>query len=377
MKVSACEQIQQLGFKPGTQLNIFCPGDSGSIQVFSDKPDEIEIQKFLTDHTGHDCFFGFPDGRKWKIQNDGGIEVKEPQRTEPKLDTEKNTVSPSSTPFKQDVPIETPKAELITLPEGANPQAEDGHVDIANEIVEALAKVNLSAYESRVLWVIWRKTYGWHRKKDQISITQFEKATGLKRWHVARTLSELAERNIVTRMGNSRIITYGFQKDYTKWRTITKRGNDAGISRVSGEGKERIVTRIGNRSLPKGVNTKETNKRNIYVEGSIELRLASLLLEQIQKNKPDFKQPNLQSWAKEVDLMLRRDNRSAEAIERVIRWVQADHGDGMGRWRGWAENILSPRKLREKFDELEMKIQYKPKPKDQGPKYIDGNIREA
>jgi len=145
---------------------------------------------------------------------------------------------------------------------GASPQAEDGHIDIANEIGEALARVNLSAYESRILWVIWRKTYGWHKRMDQISITQFEKFTGLKRRHVHRTLSKLIERKIVTRIGNSRIITYGFQKDYIKWRDVTKRGNDAGISRLSGHTQKRIVTRIGNRSLPKGVPTKETNKRN-------------------------------------------------------------------------------------------------------------------
>ena len=131
----------------------------------------------------------------------------------------------------------------------ASPQVEDGHIRIAGEIGEALAKINLSAYESRILWVIWRKTYGWHKKMDMISVTQFEKATGLKRRHVQRTLSELIKRNIITRIGYSRIITYGFQKDYTKWRDVTKRGYDAGKSRVSGEGKKQK----GERVYPKGV----------------------------------------------------------------------------------------------------------------------------
>jgi hypothetical protein len=54
--------------------------------------------------------------------------------------------------------------------------------------------------------------------------------------------------------------------------------------------------------------------------------------------------------------MLRVDKRSSEAIERVIRWVQKDHGDRAGRWKGWAANILSPGKLREKFDQLELKV---------------------
>ena len=100
--MNACiKQIQRLGFKPGTQLNIFCSGCSRGIKVFSDKLDETEIQKFLINHTGHDCFFGHTDGRKWEIQNDGGKEINEPQRIEP------DPLSPI--PFKQDVPIEAPE----------------------------------------------------------------------------------------------------------------------------------------------------------------------------------------------------------------------------------------------------------------------------
>jgi phage replication O-like protein O len=61
----------------------------------------------------------------------------------------------------------------------ANPQAENGHVDIANEIVEALAKIHLSSYESRVLWTVFRKTYGWHKKEDWITNTQIANLTGI------------------------------------------------------------------------------------------------------------------------------------------------------------------------------------------------------
>ena len=253
---------------------------------------------------------------------------------------------------------------------GASPQAEDGHVDIANEIVEALAKIKLSSYESRVLWALFRKTYGWHKKTDRISITQFQEITRMDRRNVHRTLSKLVQKKIVVRLDNSRIITYGFQKDYTKWRDIVQIDNDAGIPRVSGQGQKKIVVRLDNRSLSKQTPTKETNKEKTYVEDSDPLRLSAFLLEEIRRNKADFKGPSdLQMWARVFDLMVRHDHRSPEAIERVIKWAQADHGDGTGRWKGWASNILSPGRLREKFDELEMKMQGKPKPQERGPKY--------
>ena len=222
---------------------------------------------------------------------------------------------------------------------GANPQAEDGHVDLANEIVEALAKVNLQAYESRVLWALFRKTYGWHKKTDQISITQFQEITGMDRRHVHRTLSQLIKRKIVARIGNSRIITYGFQKDYTKWKDVARIGNDAGIPRVSGEGRKKIVARIGNRSLPGQAPTKETNKRNIMSKVLMNLRLSLFLLEKIQENKrtrnlSPFKQPDLQKWAMEINLMIRKDGRKPERIEAVILWCQGDSF--------WWSNIFQP-----------------------------------
>lgn len=107
----------------------------------------------------------------------------------------------------------------------ANPQTEDGHIDIANEIADALATTQLSGYESRILWVIWRKTYGWHKKSDTISVTQFEKGTGLKRRHISRTLQCLLDRNIITKNGDSFIDRWAFQNNYSKWQTVTKNGD--------------------------------------------------------------------------------------------------------------------------------------------------------
>ena len=91
-----------------------------------------------------------------------------------------------------------------------------------------------------------------------------------------------------------------------------------------------------------------SSSKNKYLEGSVELNLASFLLTEIQKNKPDFKQPNLQGWAKEVDLMIRIDHREPERIREVIAWAQGDSF--------WKKNILSTNSLREKFDQLELKM---------------------
>lgn len=84
------------------------------------------------------------------------------------------------------------------------------------------------------------------------------------------------------------------------------------------------------------------------------INLAELLLSEIQRRKPDFKKPNIQVWVKSIDLMISLDNRKPERIAKVIRWCQADNGNG--RWNGWQDNILSAKKLREKFDKLELSM---------------------
>lgn len=107
----------------------------------------------------------------------------------------------------------------------ANPQVEDGHIDIANQIAEALARIRISGEENQCLWVVFRKTYGWRKKEDKISLSQFSKVTGLNRPAVARALKRLLSKKIllVIKKDNSQVNTYRFNKDFDKWEPLEKR----------------------------------------------------------------------------------------------------------------------------------------------------------
>lgn len=135
----------------------------------------------------------------------------------------------------------------------ANPQAENGHIDIANEIAEAFFRLQLSGNQWRVLWVIIRQTYGWHKKSDKISITKFEQKTGLKRRHIHRALSDLIERSIVTKIGNGRLEELSLQKDWEKWGSLPKLVTNKDRYQKSPSSLPKMVTT----SLPKLVHTKE------------------------------------------------------------------------------------------------------------------------
>lgn len=106
-------------------------------------------------------------------------------------------------------------------------------------------------------------------------------------------------------------------------------------------------------------NRTEQIQTSTFLSDSIEYRLANYLFKFIFKRNNKYKKPDLQKWAKQVDLMLRIDKRKSNDIKAVIEWCQNDTPDKQpeGNWKGWSSNILSTVKLREKFDVLFIKMQ--------------------
>lgn len=81
-----------------------------------------------------------------------------------------------------------------------------------------------------------------------------------------------------------------------------------------------------------------------FEEGSEELRLAHYLLQCIRENNPEFKEPDIQEWAKVMQVMIVEDKRDPQKIAKAIDWCQNDSF--------WKVHILSAKKLREKYDRL-------------------------
>jgi phage replication O-like protein O len=137
---------------------------------------------------------------------------------------------------------------------------EENHwTPLPNEIVESLCMVTLGAHETRVLWCLLRKTFGFHskdnpkhlpKKLDQISLSQFEAMTGLDRRRVHEALCRLKERRIITVLpGQDRKAkTYGINFTISQWelsyraRTEAKKGKNR-KSVLAGQDKPSYVAR--------------------------------------------------------------------------------------------------------------------------------------
>ena len=96
-------------------------------------------------------------------------------------------------------------------------------------------------------------------------------------------------------------------------------------------------------------NTKQNNqsRKQVYDETSLYFKMANYFYGLILKNKPDFKEPNLQKWADDCRKIVELDKKDKDRVRQVMDFVQNDDFEMI--------NVLSPSKLRKRFDQLEMK----------------------
>jgi phage replication O-like protein O len=91
---------------------------------------------------------------------------------------------------------------------------ETGFTKVPHGILEALARICLGSYEMRVVLFVIRKTYGWHKEVDWISLSQISEGTGIAKSNVSRTIKSLALKNIIIRPDSRHL---GLQEDYLLW----------------------------------------------------------------------------------------------------------------------------------------------------------------
>lgn len=99
---------------------------------------------------------------------------------------------------------------------------EGGFARVHNDILSTLAVARFTGSEFRCLLFLLRMTYGWQKKEDAISVSQWAEGVGVefeKRHNVWRTLQGLLEKNVIYARdnGNNRPKTWGFNKYIETW----------------------------------------------------------------------------------------------------------------------------------------------------------------
>ena len=133
------------------------------------------------------------------------------------------------------------------------PQIEDGYTRIANELLEQILLYPFSKRQLVVMLAIIRKTYGYGKKTDDMTVTQIASMTRIARQHVSATISELEAIGAVLKQDGYHGYRLGIQKDFSIWRVSQNRTCPETVQKVS---QNRTV------SVPKQDTQKKTPKEN-------------------------------------------------------------------------------------------------------------------
>lgn len=269
---------------------------------------------------------------------------------------------------------------------------EDGFTKIANLLLEALAMARLNGVQKGICLFLFRRTYGWNRSQDAISLEDFAAACGSSRPYISRQINELIKKNIICRLAYQpgKKSVYAFVTCIAAWdqavidlealadnetQGIYDSNENSpqvlhdrttpfvqGLHECTIQGLHKSTTAVLHEcttvnqppaleppKLEAAVKTerKTVKEKEIYSPDSLPYQLSELLLNKILEHLPGYKKPDLQKWAWQMDALMRLDRRKPEEVKAVILFAQGD--------AFWRTNILSVDKLRRQYDQLNSK----------------------
>lgn len=238
-----------------------------------------------------------------------------------------------------------------------NPQLENGYLKIANELVEALSKTDLSGQEFRVLLSIIRKTYGFNKKSDHVSRSQFMELTGIDNKHrISQLTNNLYSKNIIDRKTQiGKTTKFSINKNYSNWEGYNPLENVNGsmsnpLGKVNGS-----PLRKPNPPVKKNEPTKDTytkDNKDIPSNQDLPELYFDLSLKFHQKQKKngyyhkDFKKELnhnskvVKNGAEVIDKLIRLDNETLAEVKKTLRFALKNDF--------WQDQVISLNGLRKK-----------------------------
>lgn len=249
----------------------------------------------------------------------------------------------------------------------------------------------LSPAEFKVLMCIARKTYGWHKDVDKISIKQIEKMTGLSRKGIIKNIEVLMLHNLLIKIKSKTEDGDDAPNKYTINVNCMGVGSELstlgvvnsvhqGGSVLSTPTKERLNTKDNLQNIyppippleeaappdaakaadEKITDSQKPKRTKIPSDFSPTVKqLAEKIVNALHQANPDWLIPkNLFHVMTQIHEMLVNEKRDPSRVFDVFMWAINDHF--------WAKNLAKPnpaKYLREKFSQLAGAMDAKPAPK--------------
>ena len=216
---------------------------------------------------------------------------------------------------------------------------------------EWYSDVNTSRVFLHLLLVANHKDNQWRG----ISIKRGQRLTSLSKLAGETNLSVKNIRTAINRLKSTREVASHSTAQHTVFTVLNYDLYQDEASEVASEGQANGKQVATNKNDKNDNNEKKLIpvaqpevKQKKYKFDSYQMEFAKWMHSQLLIQNPNFKKPNLESWANTLRLMLEVDKRDAVKAGEVFTWANQDDF--------WSSNILSPASLRKQFDKLIVKL---------------------
>lgn len=103
------------------------------------------------------------------------------------------------------------------------------YTPIPDDILESMIRCKLSGSQHAIILFVLRKTFGWKKNSDEISISAFAENLNLTRVAVVKSLNALVERKILLRLSVGRHLfksnEWAVNKNIEEWNSTNQQKN--------------------------------------------------------------------------------------------------------------------------------------------------------
>lgn len=236
----------------------------------------------------------------------------------------------------------------------ASPQLENGYTRIATEILEKLSEPGINGSEYRITLFVIRKTYGFNKTKDRISLSQFEKGTKMNRKQAIETIKSLVGKSILLKENG----VYRLNKNWEQWVVCKRTPSGQKHTGVVGKSTPKVVGKsthtIDNKQIT--INKSEHSSQEI-----------NLLIKSFESINPACKR----MYGNTTQRQACQDLIESYTYERVIAVIE----NTLPKIKDmpYFPTITTPLKLRDKWVELESAI-FKYRNKELQTKQKNGHV---
>ncbi|WP_439848167.1 replication protein [Klebsiella quasipneumoniae] len=251
----------------------------------------------------------------------------------------------------------------------------NGYTKVANDIQQLKPRLRLSGREWQCFEAIIWLTYGWNKKQDRVTNTVIAGMTGLSDTHVSDAIKSLAERKIIFSQKQGMMKIVGVNTDISAWilekpetgRKFPKTGKS--FPETGKRFPETVDTQYKNKNSIKKTSSENSGESSdsppkrlpVVRDGAAvqtpkgdkwgtadDLKAAEWIYSKVCIVSPSSKQPSWASWANDIRLMRNALEVGHQEICQTFSWANKDPF--------WQSNILSPSKLREKWETLKIQM---------------------